>query len=284
MASLDGLTQATPWPAGVRCAVVLSFDLDAESGALFRDPDNARRPVVISHGRYGPQRGLPNILALLAGRRLPATFFVPAWVVEHYPMAIEQIVAAGHEIGAHGDLHERLDLLSGPEEEERILVRSLEVLRRAVGRRPVGYRSPSWEFSPATLGLLHKHGFAYSSNMMDDYHPYLHPTPAGATPLVELPIQWLLDDAPFLWYRTDHNRPMQSNRQVLEIWANEFSAIHRRGGLFVLTMHPQVIGRPSHIDMLGELIDHMQHHAGIWFVTGEQLAEHLGPRLPRSQG
>src|SRR5688500_6704080 len=101
----------------MRCAVLLSFDLDAESGALYRDPANAGRPVVISHGRYGPRRAVPNLLTMLREQAVPATFFVPAWVADHYPAAVADIVAAGHEIGAHGDLHERLDLLSGSAEE-----------------------------------------------------------------------------------------------------------------------------------------------------------------------
>ena len=275
----DGLAQPTPWPDGVQCAVVLSFDLDAESVSLYRDPGNADRPVLISHGRYGPRRAVPNLLTLLGEQGLPATFFIPAWVAEHYPAAVAAIVAAGHEVGAHGDLHERLDQLSGPAEEEAILLRSIEVLSRHAGRRPVGYRSPSWEFSPATIGLLQRHGFLYSSNMMDDYHPYLHPAPAGAEPLVELPIQWLLDDAPFFWFRPEVARPIQPNSHVFEIWAEEFSAIHRRRGLFVLTMHPQIIGRPARVDRLAQLIDHIRGHPGVWFATGEQVAQHLRARL-----
>lgn len=279
--AIDGLTQPTPWPDGVRCAVFLSFDLDAESGALYRDPANTGRPVTISHGRYGPRRAVPNLLTLLREQDVPATFFVPAWVANHYPAAVADIVAAGHELGAHGDLHERLDQLSGPEEEEAILVRSIETLTRHTGRRPVGYRSPSWEFSPATVGLLQRHGFLYSSNMMDDYHPYLHPGPAGAAPLVELPVQWLLDDAPFFWYRIDlPTRTIQSNEAVFSIWAEEFDAIHRRDGLFALTMHPQISGRPSRVDRLARLIEHMRAHDGVWFATGEQIAGHLRDRLP----
>jgi len=278
--SIDGLARPTPWPDGVQCAVLLSFDLDAESVSLSRDPRNADRPVLISQGRYGPRRAVPNLLTLLRERSLPATFFIPAWVAEHYPAVVEAIVAAGHEVGAHGDRHERLDALSGPAEEEAILARSIEVLTRRAGRRPVGYRSPSWEFSPATLGLLHRYEFLYSSNMMDDYHPYRHPTPPGARPLIELPVQWLLDDAPFFWFRYDVPRPIQPNGHAYAIWSEEFTAIHRRGGLFVLTMHPQVIGRPSRVEMLGRLIDHIGQPPGVWFATGEQIAGHLRDRLP----
>lgn len=273
--TLDGLTRPTPWPEGIRCGVVLSFDLDAESVSLSRDPANANRPVLISQGQYGPRRGVPNILSLLAAHNLRASFFVPAWTAERYATTVADIVAAGHEIGAHGDLHERLDSLSGVAEEEAILLRSMAVLERLTGQRPVGYRSPSWEFSPATLTLLERHGFLYTSNLMDDYHPYLHPPRDNGAPLVELPVQWLLDDAVFFWFRYEIPRPIQPNRNAFEIWSEEFSAIHRRNGLFVLTMHPQIIGRPSRIDMLGRLIEHMRSHEGVWFATGAEMARHL---------
>ena len=46
---------------------------------------------------------------------------------------------------------------------------------RGFGADVVGYRSPSWDFSPRTLDLLEQHGFAYSSNLMDDIRPYRHP-------------------------------------------------------------------------------------------------------------
>ena len=39
------------------------------------------------------------------------------------------------------------------------------------------------------------------------------------------------------------------------IWQEELEGIRRLGGSFILTMHPQVIGRPSRIAMLDRLID-----------------------------
>jgi peptidoglycan/xylan/chitin deacetylase (PgdA/CDA1 family) len=266
------------WPDRMRCAVVLSFDLDAETSWIFRDPENARRPVVISGGRFGPKFGVPAITELLSDYDIPASFFVPSVSAERYPDAVEQILKAGFEIGAHGHMHERVDTLPADQEEE-ILEKSITILRKATGRKPVGYRSPSWELSAASLGLLEKHGFLYSSNFMDDYFPYLHAGQGHGEPLIELPVSWLLDDAPFFqWGLGRDYRPIQPASAVLEIWQDEFAGIYRRGGMFMLTMHPQLIGRVSRLDMLRRLIEFMRGFPEVWFATGEQVAQYWKAR------
>jgi peptidoglycan-N-acetylglucosamine deacetylase len=272
---------ATPtvWPNGAQCAAVFSFDLDAETSWIFRDPDNARRPVVISSGRFGPKCGVPAIIELLSAYDIPASFFIPSVSAERYPEAVEQILTAGYEVGAHGHMHERLDTLA-PDQEEEILERSITILAKATGRKPVGYRSPSWELSSVSLALLEKHGFLYSSNFMDDYFPYMHPPQGAGDPLVELPVSWLLDDAPFFqWGLGRDYRPIQPANNVLEIWQEEFAGIYRQGGMFMLTMHPQLIGRVSRLDMLRRLVDYMQRFPHVWFTTGEAIARHWKTRL-----
>ena len=264
----------TVWPDDAQCAVVLSFDLDAETSWIFRDPENARRPVVISSGRFGPKFGVPGIIELLSEYELPCSFFVLSVSAERYPEAVEQIVKAGYEIGAHGHMHERVDTLP-PDQEEEILAKSVDLLAKATGQKPVGYRSPSWELSPTSLALLEKYGFAYSSNFMDDYFPYMHPRQGVGEPLVELPVSWLLDDAPFFqWGLGRDYRPIQPASHVLEIWREEFVGIYRRGGMFMLTMHPQLIGRVSRLDMLRHLIDFMRGFPDVWFSTAEMVARH----------
>jgi peptidoglycan-N-acetylglucosamine deacetylase len=268
----------TVWPHGAKCAAVLSFDLDAETSWIFRDPENARRPVVISGGRFGPKFGVPGIIDLLSGYEITASFFIPSVSAERYPEAVEHILKAGYEIGAHGHMHERVDTLPASQEEE-ILEKSIAILEKASGRKPVGYRSPSWELSAVSLALLEKHGFLYSSNFMDDYFPYMHSPQGAGDPLVELPVSWLLDDAPFFqWGLGRDYRPIQPASHVLEVWREEFAGVYRRGGMFMLTMHPQLIGRVSRLDMLRRLIEYMRGYPDVWFATAEEVAQHWKTR------
>ena len=186
----------TKWPNGAKCAVVLTFDLDFEAMHLNWDPENAKRPVLLSMGLYGAKRAVPEILALLGDYGIPGTVFIPGWVVEHHPETVTAIAKGGHEIGAHGYLHEYIGSFP-PEEEELILSKSIDIIRQATGKPPAGYRSPAWEFSPNTLRLLDRYGFTYSSNFMDDIYPYFHRREDGSPFLVELPVYWDMDGAPF---------------------------------------------------------------------------------------
>lgn len=259
------------WPNGARCAVVLSFDVDAETLWLIADPANARRPGILSMGHYGPTVGVPLILDLLRRTNIPASFFVPGWTVEHYPDTMRAIIADGHEIGHHGWIHETPTSLTRDEERD-VLERGIRVIEATAGVRPVGYRSPAWEFSENTLSLLVEYSFRYSSNLMDTFLPYPHPD----TEVMELPVQWILDDAPFFLFRPNGaTRPIQPAAHALAAWQEEFAGIYAHGGLCVLTMHPQLSGRPGRVQMLEQFIAYARAMPEpVWFATGAAVAEH----------
>jgi Predicted xylanase/chitin deacetylase len=260
------------WPGGHRVAVMLSFDFDAETLWLSRDPDNARRPGTLSQGVYGAKVGVPMILETLEDAGVRTTFFVPGWTAERHTDRLEMIVARGHEVGHHGYLHEWVDP-DQPEREEEILVKGLEALKKTVGIVPTGYRSPAWETSPNMIGLLKRYGFFYDSSFMDTINPYRHTLDDGTEGPIELPVHWSLDDAPFALFSVRAPRTIVTNDHILKVWQDEFREIYRWGGLFNLTMHPQVIGRPSRIALLREFIQWVKTFPGVWFAQGHQVAE-----------
>lgn len=259
------------WPNGMQCAVILTFDVDGETLWISRDKSNRGRPGVLSQGAYGPKVAVPLILELLERSDLKGTFFVPGWVAEKYRARIEAIHNAGHELGHHGYLHEWPDT-ADPEGEVDALKRGIAALKAITGQNPVGYRSPAWEFSRNTLRFITDYEFIYSSNLMDDFRPYFHP---GDDKLVELPVQWLLDDSPFFLFGIKPpNRPIWPASHVLQIWQEEFRGLYEQGGLFNLTMHPQFIGRPGRLQMLEELLTYIRDFSGVWVATAREVAEH----------
>jgi peptidoglycan/xylan/chitin deacetylase (PgdA/CDA1 family) len=258
---------AARWPGDARAACAFTFDLDAETLWMAR---GIQEPVALSQGRFGPVEALPRILELLTVAGVHATFFIPAWVAEHYPDAVKAIVAGGHEVGCHGDEHERVTELDAAQE-ERILTKSLETLEKLAGRRPTGYRAPGWQFSPRTLGLLARHGFDYSSNFMDRLTPYLHP-PVEGTSLVEIPVSWVLDDAPYFLFTGA--RSLQPPGAVLQAWFTEFGGITEAGGVTTFTFHPQLIGRPSRLACLRELIQYVRHTPRVWVASLAEISAH----------
>lgn len=260
------------WPDGARCAVFLSFDFDAETNWISRDPENLKRPGTLSQGTYGAQVGVPKILELLREEGLRATFFVPGWVAEHRTERVERILAAGHEVGHHGYLHKWVDP-DHPEEELDEMDRGLEALRTRLGVRPSGYRSPAGETSPNIIRLLTDRGFLYDSSLMDDVNPYVHVLGDGRKGPVELPWHWSLDDAPFMLSSIKAHRPIFTNDHLFDIWTAEFREIYRWGGLFTLVMHPQAIGRPSRLALLRRFIAYTREFPAVWYGRGEEVAQ-----------
>lgn len=258
------------WPGGTTSAAAVTFDFDAEEVWIGEDPANADKPGVLSQGTFGAKVAVPLVLELLDRYGVTATFFVPGRVAERHPERIEQLVAAGHELAHHGYTHTSPHLLS-PEQEEDELLRGREVLS-SFGAEVSGYRSPSWDLSPHTLELLERHGFTYASNLMDDIRPYRH----GSARLVEIPIQWILDDAPHFWFDgATWEKKISTLDEVRSIWAAEFEGIHSLGGCTVFTMHPQIIGRPGRLALLEWLLQTVSERNDVWLASCREIAEHV---------
>ena len=259
------------WQNGARCAVALSFDSDHETNELREGGESIGR---LSQGQYGNRQGVPRILDVLDRSSVKATFFVPAVTALLYPDEQQQIIGDGHEIGIHGWIHERNSVL--PLEAERDLqMRAADTLERICGVRPVGIRTPSWDFSPNTLAITKEMGLAYDSSLMADVDCYELLMDGKETGVVELPVEWIRDDAVYFnMNRFAALRPYTSPSAVFDIFKREFDAAYREGGVFQLTMHPHVIGYRSRIWILDELIDHMRGHAGVWFATHADIARY----------
>ena len=265
------------WPGGARCAVALSFDSDHETNEL---RDGGKSIARLCWGQYGNRVGVPRILALLARYGVPATFYVPAVSALIYPDEQRRVVGEGHELGIHGWIHE-LNSVLDYEAERDLLLRSADTLERVGGTRPVGMRTPSWDFSPHTLRIAQEMGLAYDSSLMADDEPYELVAEGRPTGIVEIPVEWIRDDAPYLMMeRYGALRPYTPPRHLLDIWRDEFDAAYAEGGLFQLTLHPHIIGHRSRIGVLRELVTHITSHSDIWLATHAQIADVARAQLP----
>ena len=260
------------WPGGARCAVALSFDSDHETNEL---RDGGKSIGRMSQGEYGARVGVPRILRLLETTGIPASFFVPGVSALLHPDEQRRVVAEGHEIALHGWIHELNTAV--PEADERELhFRAADTLEKITGVRPVGMRTPSWDFSPATLKIERELGLLYDSSLMADDDPYEILEAGEPTGIVELPVEWIRDDAVYLnMHRFSALRPYTGPETVLDIFRREFDRAYAEGGLFLLTMHPHVIGYRSRISILEELIRHMKAQKGVWFATHADIARHV---------
>ncbi|QGK70659.1 polysaccharide deacetylase family protein [Allosaccharopolyspora coralli] len=264
------------WPSGYRAAASFTFDVDAESCALAEDPATADRMSLMGHQSYGPRVGVPRLLRILRRQGVRATFFVPGMTADTYPDMVRSIVDEGHEIAHHGYMHERMQGLDAATEAS-ILDRGIESLQRLTGRLPTGYRAPWWEMNWHTPELLAERGFRYDSSLLDDDVPYrLQPDAVGARSLIEIPVDWALDD----WEQYAFfpgwtgSGVIESPMKALEMWSLEATARHAENGCFVLTNHPFLSGRPAKAYALERLIEQVAQLDGMWIAPLEDIAAH----------
>ncbi len=257
------------WKDGARCAVALSFDADHET---FEMGSGGQAMGRLAWGEFGRRVGVPRILALLARHGVPASFFVPAVSALIDPDEPRRIAAAGHEIGIHGWIHENNSLLDYDTERD-LMLRSRDTLARLSGKDPVGLRSANWDTSPNTVRIVSEMGLLYDSSLMADEEPYELLLDGQPTGVVEIPVEWLRDDAVYLLFnRNPATRPYTTPEGVLDIFRREFDAAYEEGSVFQLVMHPFVIGYRSRIWILDEIIRHARARGDVWFATHAEVA------------
>jgi peptidoglycan-N-acetylglucosamine deacetylase len=273
-------SSATPpepvsWPAGMRAAACLTFDMDAEAAVLTADISSMARMTPMSHQSYGPLVGVPRILALLQRHQVTATFFIPGYSAHRYPQVVRAVAEAGHEIAHHSYFHENTIGMDEKTEAD-MLDLGLRALRDVAGVRPEGYRAPMWEMNFHTPRLLAERGFRYDSSLMDSDHPYVLAVDGSPQSLVEVPVSWGLDD----WEQYAFlpgligSGVIESPAKALEMWTLELEAMHRAGAAFVLCCHPFLSGRPSRAAALERLIERMKALDGLWIATVGEVARH----------
>jgi peptidoglycan/xylan/chitin deacetylase (PgdA/CDA1 family) len=265
--------------ANRRVAVALTFDFDAESAWL--GSFKVDTPSALSRGAYCANEGVPRILALLDKYQLPATFFIPGDTADRHPQETKNIAAAGHEIGHHGYLHEPPPGLSLAEEREMI-ERGIDALQRVVNVTPRGYRSPAWELSHNTYSLLAEYGIDYDASQLASDRPYWVYDKAKRTDIVEIPGAWeLCDSSLFMFaFSPSYVTGLAAPSAAEEIWRGDFDGMYGENSdaAYVLTMHPQIIGRHHRMQLLERLIQHMLAHDGVWFAQMGEIADDFRAR------
>lgn len=257
---------ANKWPNGARCVVAFTVDFDGTGNEMGQKvaPTGFR-----SAGGYSARRGIPRMLEIFDRHEIPATFFVPGFDAETNPDTVKAIVDAGHEVAAHGYVHESFDV---PEdEEEELLRKSHQILIETAGTAPRGWRSPGGKKSTITLKVLRELGYIYDSSDKDFDRPY----PAIAegkqsSEMIELPNNTSsLDDAPF--YITGAATPME----MLSLWTGEFESIYNDNGYYILTYHPRSgfgSGIPSRARVIDRLLAYIKTFPDVHFTRMADLA------------
>jgi peptidoglycan/xylan/chitin deacetylase (PgdA/CDA1 family) len=182
-----------------------------------------------------------------------------------------------NEIGIHGWIHEYPPGLDSSAEEERLLDKAIARIQSLTGKKPAGYRAPSWAFSPWTMDLIRKKGFIYDSSLQNSEIPYRILAHGQDTGVLELPIDWTLTETPYLGAEGH----MPSPDLLFQLYKQEFDGAYKEGTTFVLTLHPYLSGHRAPMQHLDDFISYMQSRPGVWFATGSQLAAYTSRSAAR---
>lgn len=287
----------------ILCA--FGIDVDAVAGWLgsYAGEDS---PDDISRGLFAGEVGSMRLLKLFERLDVKTTWFIPGHSVETFPEQMKAVVDMGHEVGMHGYSHEN-PIAMTPEQEEAVMDKCIDVITKLSGKRPTGYVAPWWEFSPVSNELLLKKGIKYDHSLMhNDFSPYyvrvgdswtkidyskkpeewMKPLQRGQeTDLIEIPASWYLDDLPPMMFikKAPNSHGFVNPRHLEEIWRDQFDWVYREMdyGVFTMTIHPDVSGRPQVLMMLERLYNHMISHPGVKFLTFDEIADDFAKRNPR---
>jgi peptidoglycan/xylan/chitin deacetylase (PgdA/CDA1 family) len=261
---------AYAWPEGRKSAALFSVDVDSTAPFLWEHRDHlSERLARLELRRFGLRSGMTRLLDVFSRYGVRASFYVPAVVAENDPDLLPTLLNAGHEIGLHGYFHELVRDIDDHEFSAAIEA-SLDLFKRQTGHPPVGFRSPAWEMTPHMLREVRRLGLSYDSSLMGFDHPY------EIDDVVEIPVQWALDDAIFYKFEgsgNDRQAPV-SSAAVLDDWLAEWRMLHRFGGLFTLTVHDWISGRAQRIALIEKLLETITAESGAWIATAEEIARH----------
>ena len=263
-----------PWPDGAKCAAAITFDIDTDSILHLEHRERADTMLSSLSWLKYDEIAVPRILDMYRQCGIKQTFFYPAWCMERYPHLVDMILEGGHEIAAHGYIHEDPNKL--PQEEEHYwLRRQIEVIEKMTGQRPRGWRGPLYNASKYSPDLLIEEGFIYDATLMGDDVPYILKTAQGS--VMELPSHWAMDDWPHYTHSMDMNYMMtiKSPDEAMNVFMSEFEAMYDFGGLWVTVWHPFVSGRLARCRRVLQMIEYMQNKGGVWFATMEEIALHV---------
>jgi peptidoglycan/xylan/chitin deacetylase (PgdA/CDA1 family) len=289
-------------PKDIKC--VFGVDIDAVGGWLgsYGGEDS---PSDIQRGMYSGEVGTPRLLRLFQKYDVPATWFIPGHSIETFPDSVKMIVDSGHEIGAHGYSHEN-PIAMTPKQEEDVLAYCVELIEKVSGKAPRGYVPPWWEMSSVTPALLQKYGFTYDHGQgFGDFTPFyarvgdswtkidytkeaaewMKPLERGEViDLVEIGANWYMDDLPPMMFikKAPNSAGWVNPRDVEQWWKDQFDWVYREQdyGVYAFTIHPDVAGRPQVLLMLERMIEYINGHEGISWVTMEDAADDFRRRYP----
>jgi peptidoglycan/xylan/chitin deacetylase (PgdA/CDA1 family) len=261
------------WPGGARLAVSISMQFEAgaqperaESPFPPLDPEYPDLPGT-KWFEYGYKEGIPRLLDLWDRNQVKVTSHMVGKAVEKNPQLAREIVERGHEASAHGySWAPQYSMTPGQERAE--YEANVTAIEKATGTRPVGFNAFWMRGTPKTLEILQDLGFLYHIDDLSRDEPFT--VQVRGKPFVVVPYTVEHNDIVLFEARSFSAAAFaQELKNAFDVLYAEAAARRR---MMSISTHDRISGHPSRVKALGDFIDHVQNHEGIWFARKDEIA------------
>jgi peptidoglycan/xylan/chitin deacetylase (PgdA/CDA1 family) len=226
------------------------------------------QPDVVHWGfhEYGMRVGCWRFFELYKKLGIRPTLSANARIIEDYKRVAEEARDAGWEFMGHayeqGPIHKEPD-------QKAMIHRSMDMMEKFCGKRPVGWLGPGLTQTLETPDLLAEAGVKYIGDWVYDDEPTVIKTTHG--PLVTLPYTIETNDIPVMIVQ-HHN-----SDYLFDLVKNQFDQLYKesanRAKFVALAIHPYISGQPHRIKYLERIYDYVNSHAGVLHWNGEQILD-----------
>src|ERR1700742_3621813 len=215
---------------------------------------------------YGMRVGAWRFHELFARLGIKPSLSANARICEDYPRVAEQAKRDGWEFMGHaykqGPIHKESD-------QAAMIGRSMDVIQKFTGTRPVGWMGPGLTQTLETPDLLAKAGVKYIADWVYDDEPTVIKTDAG--PLVTLPYTVELNDIPMMLVQ--HHDSDHLLRRSIDSFDRLYAESKDRPKIMSIAIHPYISGQPFRIKYLEQIYDYVNKHEGVVHWNGVQLLD-----------
>ena len=215
---------------------------------------------------YGMRVGVWRFFELFKRLRIRPTLAINARVCEDYARVAEQARADGWEFMGHS--YEQGPIHAEPDQ-KAMVERSLAILERFCGKRPLGWLGPGLTETLDTPEILAGAGVKYIGDWVYDDEPTVIKTTKG--PLVTLPYTIECNDIPVMIIQ--HHNSDYLLKLVMDQFDRLYAESAKRAKFCTLAIHPYISGQPHRIKYLEQIYDYVNRHEGVLHWNGEQILD-----------
>ena len=215
---------------------------------------------------YGMRVGLPRLFKLFNENDIPVSAFINAQVADIYPSAFEEVCKLNWELVGHGWFQESLRVAK---DEEYIIKKSLDTLRRFSGQRVRSWFGPGGGETEKTPEILKENGIEFLHDWLIDELPCWMRTKSG--PIVAMPYTFELNDVP-IWTVQNNSCDEMEKRVNATLKLFEEEKLHNTK-IITLALHPHIVGVPQNFYYLKKIIKDLKKRDDVVFMTSSQIGD-----------